>query len=69
VDESGVQLAYTAPFELKNAEYSTADWFKSAIQTDVFISDTKNPLAREPVWAFPSVTALSTRWAVWGRRD
>jgi len=39
VDEKGVQLAYAGPYELENAEYSDADWFKKAMRMDPFISD------------------------------
>ncbi len=48
VDEQGVQLAYAGPFELKNAEYSDADWFKAALKIDMFISDVFTGLRGQP---------------------
>jgi len=39
VGEEGTQVAYAGPFELANARYSEAEWFKKAIKTEYFISD------------------------------
>jgi len=39
VNETGVQLTYAGPYELENAEYSEADWFKKARGVEFFISD------------------------------
>jgi two-component system, NtrC family, sensor kinase len=39
VTEAGRQIAYAGPFKLAEAQYAEAEWFKSAIQTDYFISD------------------------------
>ncbi|MBU0987154.1 MAG: two-component sensor histidine kinase, partial [Proteobacteria bacterium] len=39
VNAQGIQVAYAGPFELARANYSEADWFKKAIQTQYFISD------------------------------
>ena len=39
VNAQGIQVAYAGPFELVRANYSEADWFKKAIETQYFISD------------------------------
>lgn len=39
VSDKGIQIAYAGPFELRRAMYSEADWFKKAMQSQVFISD------------------------------
>lgn len=39
VDAQGVQIAYVGPFKLGKAQYSDADWFKKASNSDHFISD------------------------------
>lgn len=39
VDEKGQQIAYAGPFQLREAQYSEAEWFKKAIQSEYFISD------------------------------
>ena len=39
INDQGVQIAYAGPFGLANAQYSEADWFKKATQTQYFISD------------------------------
>ena len=39
VNDLGTQVAYAGPFGLENARYSEAEWFKTAIQTEYFISD------------------------------
>ena len=39
IDHKGIQIAYAGPFRLKQADYSTANWFKKAIERDYFISD------------------------------
>lgn len=48
VDDKGRQLAYAGPYELKDAEYSTADWFKSALRMDMFVSDVFTGLRGHP---------------------
>jgi len=48
VDEKGMQLAYAGPFELKNATYADADWFKAALPIDMFISDVFTGLRGHP---------------------
>lgn len=35
----GIQVAYAGPFRLEHALYLEADWFKSAMKTQYFISD------------------------------
>jgi two-component system, NtrC family, sensor kinase len=39
VDAQGNQIAYVGPFKLEKAQYSDADWFKKASNSDYFISD------------------------------
>ncbi len=39
VSDQGIQIAYAGPFELRRALYSEAEWFKRAMQSQVFISD------------------------------
>ena len=39
VDAQGTQIAYVGPFKLDKAQYSDADWFKKASNSDYFISD------------------------------
>ena len=39
VDEKGLQVAYAGPYELKNAEYTNAQWFMEASAKQSYISD------------------------------
>ncbi|MEA1947829.1 MAG: ATP-binding protein [Thermodesulfobacteriota bacterium] len=39
VNAKGRQIAYAGPFKLGEAQYSEAEWFKKAIQSQYFISD------------------------------
>jgi len=39
IDASGVQVAYTGPFDLTGKDYSGQDWFKKTLQESVYISD------------------------------
>jgi two-component system NtrC family sensor kinase len=39
VNEQGFQVAYAGPFELRQAHYAQAPWFKEAIKRDFYISD------------------------------
>jgi len=39
INENGVQIAYAGPFKLAKADYSDAEWFHKAIQSEFFISD------------------------------
>jgi two-component system, NtrC family, sensor kinase len=39
VDTQGIQIAYVGPFKLDKAQYSDADWFKKASNSDYFISN------------------------------
>jgi two-component system NtrC family sensor kinase len=39
VDGSGRQIAYAGPFRLARADYSQAQWFKTAIGAPVYVSD------------------------------
>jgi two-component system, NtrC family, sensor kinase len=48
VDERGHQIAYAGPFQLRQADYADADWFKKAIVSQYFISDVFMGLRRQP---------------------
>ncbi len=39
INDKGVQLAYAGPFQLKDAQYSDAQWFKNALANRYYISD------------------------------
>jgi two-component system NtrC family sensor kinase len=39
INDNGVQIAYAGPFKLAKADYSDAEWFRNAIQSEYFISD------------------------------
>jgi len=39
IDDQGRQVAYAGPYELQRADYSGADWFRTAIHRQAFISD------------------------------
>ena len=57
VNDQGQQLAYAGPFKLEHADYSQAQWFKSAIKTPYFISDVFTGLRGKPHFI---VTARNT---------
>ena len=39
IDAKGIQIAYAGPFNLARAEYSKAEWFQKALQSDYSVSD------------------------------
>jgi two-component system NtrC family sensor kinase len=39
INADGGQIAYAGPFKLAKADYSQAEWFRRAIQSEYFISD------------------------------
>ncbi len=39
INADGEQIAYAGPFKLAKADYSDAEWFRKAIQSEYFISD------------------------------
>ena len=39
VDYQGKQVAYAGPYKLEHADYSDAEWFKTALSSQIFISD------------------------------
>lgn len=39
IDQEGRQVAYAGPFNLHQADYSEAHWFKKAVEQDIYISD------------------------------
>ena len=48
VSARGLQTAYAGPFDLTNALYSEADWFKNAINSEFYISDVFLGLRESP---------------------
>ena len=39
VNSQGVQVAYSGPFKLRDANYADADWFKAVKKHQVYVSD------------------------------
>jgi len=39
VNSEGVQIAYSGPFKLRDANYADADWFKAVKSREVYVSD------------------------------
>ncbi len=39
VDYQGKQVAYAGPYKLEHADYSDSEWFKTALNSQIFISD------------------------------
>jgi two-component system NtrC family sensor kinase len=39
INAAGEQIAYAGPFKLARADYSDAEWFRKAIQSEFYISD------------------------------
>jgi two-component system NtrC family sensor kinase len=39
IDSRGIQVAYSGPFKLRDANYSDAEWFKAVKKRQVYISD------------------------------
>jgi len=39
INAAGEQIAYAGPFKLAKADYSDAEWFRKAIQSEFYISD------------------------------
>ena len=58
VNDQGQQLAYAGPFRLEHADYSQAEWFKSAIKTPYFISDVFTGLRGKPHF----IVAVRNTW-------
>jgi two-component system, NtrC family, sensor kinase len=48
VNQQGIQIAYAGIFKLVRADYSQAEWFQKAMQSDHFISDVFLGLRRLP---------------------
>ncbi|NCC26366.1 MAG: sensor histidine kinase, partial [Deltaproteobacteria bacterium] len=48
VNARGDQVAYAGPFQLLKADYSQADWFRQAIESDEYISDVFLGIRRIP---------------------
>ncbi len=58
INDKGIQVAYAGPFKLINADYSDADWFKKAIQSQYFISDVFMGLRGRPHF----IIAVRSSW-------
>jgi two-component system NtrC family sensor kinase len=39
IDDKGIQVAYSGPFKLRDANYANAEWFQAVKQRKVYISD------------------------------
>lgn len=48
IDEQGRQVAYAGPYDLLNADYSNADWYRTSRGRDVYISDVFEGLRQSP---------------------
>jgi two-component system NtrC family sensor kinase len=48
VNDRGEQITYSGPFKLARADYSEAEWFQKAIQSEYFISDVFLGLRGQP---------------------
>ena len=63
IDEKGIQRAYAGPYELEAADYSSATWFKNAIDHTDFISDVFTGLRGFP--HFIVATRIHQNGKVW----
>jgi two-component system, NtrC family, sensor kinase len=65
VDETGKQIAYAGPFQLDQARYSDAKWFREAIRSDRYVSDVFLGLRGQPhfIVAVRSENALG-KWVL-----
>jgi len=48
IDETGRQVAYAGPYDLLDADYSEADWYRNSRSLDVHISDVFEGLRQSP---------------------
>ncbi|MHC1743672.1 MAG: ATP-binding protein [Syntrophobacteraceae bacterium] len=48
VNERGIQVAYAGNLKLERADYSESDWFKKAIEREIYISDVFLGLRKQP---------------------
>ena len=48
INATGAQIAYAGPFKLAKADYSNAEWFHKAIQSEFYISDVFLGLRSQP---------------------
>ena len=48
INEKGIQIAYTGPYKLLNAEYSESTWFSTAMEQEYVISNVFLGLRRTP---------------------
>ncbi|QJT09629.1 two-component sensor histidine kinase [Oceanidesulfovibrio marinus] len=62
VNDAGSLEAYAGPFQLGNAQYAKAEWFKKAMENDHFISDMFMGIRNQPHF----IVAASREWG--GRR-
>lgn len=48
IDENGRQVAYAGPYDLWNAQYSEAEWYRNSREKDAYISDVFEGLRHSP---------------------
>ena len=61
INAAGEQIAYAGPFKLAKADYSDAEWFRKAIQSEYFISDVFLGLRGLPHF----IIAVRNSWRRW----
>ncbi len=58
INTKGIQIAYAGPFELGKADYSSADWFQKATESEHYISDVFLGLRKLPHF----IIAVTKTW-------
>ncbi len=48
IDQAGVHRAYVGPYDLKERNYATAEWFRAVLERDSFVSDVFLGYRQEP---------------------
>jgi len=71
VNAKGEQLAYAGPFLLEEADYSKAEWFRRAIQSDYYVSDVFLGIRGLPhfIITVRKTNALGDYWILWATID
>ncbi len=71
VNAKGEQLAYAGPFLLEKADYSKAEWFRRAIQSDYYVSDVFLGIRGLPhfIITVRKTNALGDYWILWATID
>ncbi len=58
VNEQGVQIAYAGNLKLEQADYSSSDWFRKAIEREFYISDVFLGIRKQPHF----IVTVKRRW-------